>query len=208
MSDLPESVLIKRQVKTESKEYKEGGALYRIRVKIRYDDQCGNKHNSFSITGEIHRSRGLGRWAEDCGGCIHDEIVKHFPELKPLIKWHLTSSDGPMHYIANTTYHALEHGPKMAHLYFEDKENGISKSCAKYDDIEKMQKVVDSNPNLYSLVIDEKTAKVANLDAARNCAIWPEATPEQLRDPDQLAARLPALMEEFKAAIEELGFIY
>ncbi len=43
---------------------------------------------------------------ECMGGCIHDEIAKHFPELFPLIKWHLCSTDGPMHYEANTIYHA------------------------------------------------------------------------------------------------------
>jgi hypothetical protein len=40
------------------------------------------------------------------GGCIHEEIAKHFPGLAPLIKWHLCASDGPMHYVANTVYHA------------------------------------------------------------------------------------------------------
>ena len=65
-------------------------------VQVRYDDQCGNGHNSFAITA----------WGKDMGGCCHDEVVKAFPHLKPFIKWHLTSSDGPMHYIANTVYHA------------------------------------------------------------------------------------------------------
>jgi len=45
---------------------------------------------------------------EACG-CLHDEIRQHFPELAHLIKWHLVSTDGPLHYIANTLYH-LEKG--------------------------------------------------------------------------------------------------
>lgn len=80
-----------------------GNENAQIRAEIRFDDECGNGHNSFAITGEIRRPG-----ARDCDscGCIHDEIAKHFPELAHLIKWHLTSSDGPMHYIANTLYHA------------------------------------------------------------------------------------------------------
>lgn len=48
----------------------------------------------------------MKRWVEDSGGCIHDEVAKHFPELAHLIKWHLSSTDGPMHYVANTVYWA------------------------------------------------------------------------------------------------------
>ncbi len=102
------SVLTKHQTKTFGpKTYMENGIKYRITANVRYDDQCGNGHNSFSITGDIDRHNGI-RWIEDAGGCIHNEIGKHFPELKPFIKWHLTSSDGPMHYVANTMYHARD----------------------------------------------------------------------------------------------------
>jgi hypothetical protein len=37
---------------------------------------------------------------------MHEELAVVFPELAHLTKWHLVSTDGPMHYIANTTYHA------------------------------------------------------------------------------------------------------
>ncbi len=80
----------------------------RIRATICYDDECGNGHNSFSITGETQRKGRGGKWEDDTGGCIHDEIEKHFPEYKHLIKWHLVSSDGPMDYVANTLYYASD----------------------------------------------------------------------------------------------------
>jgi len=65
-----------------------------INVKITDED------GYFSITGDIVVSESCDR----CG-CIHDEIKKHFPELKPFIKWHLFNKDtGPIHYIANTLY--------------------------------------------------------------------------------------------------------
>ena len=58
---------------------------------------------------------------------------------------------------------------------------------------------------------DEKSAKVANLDHARSTAVWPDATDEDLLAPGlemRLQARLPRLMEEFRAAVESLGFVY
>jgi hypothetical protein len=140
------------------------------------------------------------------GGCCHDEVAKHFPELAPFIKWHLTSSDGPMHYIANTVYHATEHGPTSAWVYFEDKENGIKSHCVKYCDIPEAEKICQKEG--YKMEIDPKTAKAANLEHARSSAVWPEATAEQLLDEGALLERLPALMQEFKAAVESLGFVY
>ena len=50
-----------------------------------------------------------------------------------------------------------------------------------------------------------------NLDAARNCAIWPEATVEELRSPnlkEMLNDRLPGLLIEFREAMESLGFTW
>jgi hypothetical protein len=55
--------------------------------------------------------------------------------------------------------------------------------------------------------------KARDFDAARSCAIWPEATDEQLSfDKPELTklltARLPKLLAEFKADMLELGFVY
>lgn len=72
---------------------------------VRFDDDCKNGHNSFAVTGHGWYDHFKSRdW--DFGGCCHDMIEVVFPELKPLIKWHLMSSDSPMHYVANTVYHA------------------------------------------------------------------------------------------------------
>ena len=79
-----------------------------IRAEIRFDDNCRNGHNTFAITGNVRDSRYRGDRGDVAGGCLHDDIAAIFPELAPLIRWHLTSSDGPMHYIANTVYMAGE----------------------------------------------------------------------------------------------------
>ncbi|QMV30038.1 hypothetical protein [Providencia phage vB_PreS-Stilesk] len=80
----------------------------RIKAELRFDDECGNGHNSFAITGEIVNPRKRGDNAIECCGCIHDEIAEHFPELAHLIKWHLCSTESPVHYVANTCYHASD----------------------------------------------------------------------------------------------------
>lgn len=78
----------------------DNGAM--LSVKLRFDDSCKNGHESFSITGEVRIPK---RDVVACG-CLHEDIARVFPELEPIIKWHLTSTDGPMHYVANTCYHA------------------------------------------------------------------------------------------------------
>jgi len=160
----PTSKLVKCQRKQYGPRfYSEGKHEYRITAHVRYDDECGNGHNTFSITATTDEKRG-GQWRDYSGGCCHDEIAKHFPELAPFIKWHLVSSDGPMHYVANTVYHASS---------------------------------------------DE--SKGRRLDFARSSAVWPDATDEDLTAPglkQRLLARLPALMAEFKAAMESLGFTF
>lgn len=103
-----ETVLTKTQVKTAVKHYREQDTQYRIKVNIRYDDECSNGHNTFAITADIDEQRPDGRYVDHSGGCCHDEIVRRFPEFAHLIKWHLCSSDEPLHYIANTIYHVKE----------------------------------------------------------------------------------------------------
>ncbi len=99
------SKLTKHQIQIHQKLIKYKGKLCRITVKLRYDDECDNGYNTFSITGTIGElSEYTGRYHTVISGCIHKEIEKYFPELKHLIKWHLCSSDGPLHYIANTRY--------------------------------------------------------------------------------------------------------
>lgn len=78
--------------------YGKGAAL---QVNIRFDDTCKNGHNDFAITGEVRIS---GRRDCEARGCLHDDIAQVFPELAHLIKWHLSSTDGPTHYVSNACY--------------------------------------------------------------------------------------------------------
>lgn len=226
------SKLTKNQTRKFRADYYENGGPCTLVATVRYDDQCGNGHNSFSITGDLYEKHvqrgepaikhkdGATLWLNSCG-CLHDEIAKHLPELAPYIKWHLTSSDGPMHYIGNTMYHADEHGPTRAWVYYSPEKDGTpldplnlsgyskenGKECLLgYFETEKAKRA-EGQPG-YRVEWDTKTAKAANIEHARSSAVWPDATLEQLRDKAALEARLPALLAEFRAAVESLGFTY
>ena len=210
------SVLTKKQVKMFKKAYVENGQEYVLIAKVRYDDEYGNGHNTFAITGEIWRAKNgqpIGRDCESCG-CIHKDITKRLPELAPYIKWHLVSSDEPMHYVANTVYHAQGYGPRYAWIYYTGPSDPLGIEGAKerllgYERADKA-KEAEGQPG-YRIAWDEKTAKESNLDHARSSAVWPDATDEDLLTPGlemRLRARLPRLMGEFKAAVESLGFVY
>lgn len=77
-----------------------------LKLEISYDDECGNGHNSFHMTGDLWETAPNGRKVHIAGGCVHDEIKRFFPEYAKYIKWHFMNSDGPMHYPGNATYHA------------------------------------------------------------------------------------------------------
>lgn len=149
-----------------------------ITVLIRFDDHCKNGHDTFSITADIRRP---GRRDIEAGGCLHEEIVRVFPELSHLIKWHLMSTDGPMHYIANTVYFAgdrdhwgLRKGEKKGEHYTSE-------------------------------------GKERQLDYARRSSIWIDAPDSVLcLEKEELTkileGRLPALIAEFRGVMESLGF--
>lgn len=209
---LPESVLVKSQKRKLTGKHRKGQFVVPT---VRWDDQCGNGHNSFSVTADIFEG---GRDAG--GGCCHELIEESHPELKHLIRWHLCSSDGPMHYLANTVYHALGHGCTHAWVYYLGGsatdplglgDDGIKERLLGYlkaDEAKKAEGEIG-----YRVVWDEKKIKVRNLDHARSSACWPEATDEELmQEPEQLKAaliaRLPDLMIQMYQDITNFGFTY
>lgn len=111
------SILVKNQKQTHTAK---SGNLITF-CNIRFDDECGNGHNTFSITGDVYektRKRDLDKWdlilvdgdyyERVTGGCIHKTLVKRFPQFEHLVKFHLCSTEGPMHYKANTIYWAKQ----------------------------------------------------------------------------------------------------
>ena len=197
-----------------------------IVAEVRYDDERGNGHNTFSITADIRpvdRRKGGG-----AGGCLHDEVAAAFPGLEPFIKWHLCSSDGPMHYVANTVYHASDRDYKGL-LKGEKRQlrNGKTKlpvweriirgsdgeivKIGHTDWRESNEQPQESLTATWEPVWIVGDGKERQLDFARSSAVWPEATDEDLTAPglkERLEARLPALLVAFRAAVEHFGFVW
>ena len=72
------TTLTKNQKQHFTKRVDIDGTPCKMTVQVRFDDECGNGHNTFAITADIR-----GRFI-DMGGCLHDEIREHFPELAHL----------------------------------------------------------------------------------------------------------------------------
>lgn len=80
-----------------------------IYVKIRLNDECKNGHQDFAITADLYEA---GKPKTDryhiSGGCIHDEIIKFFPEFKIFVDLHLCDYEGiPMYAVENGYYHLI-----------------------------------------------------------------------------------------------------
>ncbi len=276
-AELPASILTRSQKKTYGpRKCPAYGPDAQIVATVHYDDECRNGHNSFAITADIYDPTKKGHNREIAGGCCHDEIAAAFPELAPFIKWHLTSSDGPMHYPGNVTFLAgdrdcwglakgevrsWDHGIRFGDSpvthpikksFMEFLRDRLS--CDQYAKSEFRVVAIRHKTDFktygchYTLIgygeewhdcpfhtaaaADEfcealnrckvefvkvpglvSEGKDRELDSARNCAIWPEATDAELSLPKAelealLLARLPALLADFKRDVESLGFTF
>ena len=215
---IPKSKLVKKQVKRLKRTTTLDGEKVDIIVKIRLDDQCGNGHNTFSITASVDKTGKRNDSAMITCGCCHNIVAKYFPQLKKYIKWHLCNTDEPLHYIANTIYHAGSRdcwGLKKGEVR-QLKNSKTGELRWKLEEHGKIAKNIDSNteptlPNIklkYVPWCRVGEGKESDLKAARSSAIWEDATLEQLLDEKLLKARHPALMAEFKKDVESLGFVY
>lgn len=253
----------KKKVIFNNVEYQ--GEKIDVIVELRYDDECGNGHNTFSITGSAYIAGKRGDRNMISCGCIHDIISEVAPEYKKYIPYHLMSSDGPMYYIANTLYHAgdkdcwgLRKGEvrrydqsikfgdfpitfkkdvafiewlqenKKTPLIIEavehkkDTDSWSSKYTFKgynvewhqcpFDTLIEAEQFKEALVNSIFTVVKIPTSwgqgKKPDLEAARSCAIAPDATLEQLQSREWLEARAPKLQQKFKELMEELGFKY
>lgn len=77
---------------------------YRITVRISLDDDCKNNICDWSITADVDWKNKHGKYEDYLGGCCHDEVAKHFPELAKFISLHLCNHYGaPMYPVENGT---------------------------------------------------------------------------------------------------------
>jgi hypothetical protein len=207
------------------------GARESIYFEARFDDSCQNGAPDFAITGTVYdpRFRRDSDRGFISGGCIHDAIARCFPEVAPLIRWHLTSARGPMHYVGNTVYMAGDRdhyglragesrqivgreGPCwVLRIVAEDGTEsdlpGPFSNGAQGAEPPPLPGRLEWRP-----LCRIGAGKPRDLDAARAAAVWPDATdaelmaePEALRA--ALEARLPALLDAFRADMTAAGFL-
>lgn len=81
--------------------------LLKMTVTAELVKRGGNSYPRYSITGEIAKMDKRFRDPVVTCGAIHDEILKQFPKLAPLVLVHLSAADGqPLHAEANARYWA------------------------------------------------------------------------------------------------------
>ena len=95
-------------LRNETVRYTEGRKRYTIKVEYGFNLPFARRSNQaprFTVTAELTSGR---EWS---GGCLHDEVRTRFPHLTPFIRWHLSSTSEPMHYVANGVYwYLMAHG--------------------------------------------------------------------------------------------------
>lgn len=80
------------------------------RFKVGFDLEFARRNNQepyFSITGETWEA-GKSKTERNSLGCGALTIGDYIPELAYLDKWHLCGTSTPMHYVANSMYHASD----------------------------------------------------------------------------------------------------
>lgn len=126
----------KRLVFKATKEFTKNRQKHIIHVTAKLDDECHNKVCGFSITGDIRQMNKYGRWEDVAGGCIHEDIAKHFPYLKPYLKLHGCNYLGqPSYPEANGQYFFREEGIERAADYLRiSRAEAEQLYKARYDD--------------------------------------------------------------------------
>lgn len=92
--------------KTDWVYYVEHDMELRTRLCYGYHYIEGNTDAYVSVTHDTYRKTQRGNWVDDSGGISSTDLVaEHFPDLLPLVRWHLSGvTTGPMHYIANALH--------------------------------------------------------------------------------------------------------
>lgn len=186
-----------------------------LTVSVRWDDRSKNGHNTLSLTADV-KEYWDGAWRSTRGGCLHDLIGQVFPELAYALPYHLVSSDGPLHYFANTVFHAGDKDCWGGAKGVQRRSNRSGKLLWQLTASPFTISHSDTEPEAvknhrFVPVLGE--GKPRDLEAARRSACWPDAEDKVLCGSAEelqkvLAQRLPSLMASFKSVIERLGFVY
>ena len=113
----------------------------------------GNARPYFSVTGEERNLRRRGENQVEACGMMHDETLRYFPVLAPVVAVHLADDEGvPMHAAANalywmglTKYQAKDIPTLAKHLRVSEQEAALLAYRVAYaeDSKAEMDRVVD-----------------------------------------------------------------
>lgn len=118
-----------------TKFFTENKEEYRITVTVSLNDDCHNNMCDWSVTADIRRKNKCGTYGEYMGGCCHNEVAKHFPELAKFISLHLCNHYGaPMYPVGNGTYHIKNSDKSVAIEYLRISDKEYSKLSEAVDD--------------------------------------------------------------------------
>lgn len=179
----------------------------------------------FSITGEtweLGRPK-IDKYSLSCGSL---NIGYYFPELAHLDKYHLMSIKEPMHYVANSLYHASnrDHWGLLKGEKRQIKNGKTGQPCWTMVAIDKdgnevelytlnKYKDAETQPEDEGLTVQWRPlwrvgeGKEPDLEAARRSACWPEARLEDFTE-EKLRARLPELLKQFRHDVEAAGIAW
>lgn len=110
-------------------------------VRAEFGERANGKQDPyFSVTGTVVKRKDSTR---DCDiiacGQLHGDIGEAFPELQPLIKWHLCTAGIPMHYLPNAKHwHDTANG-KVEYKTEPDPREVYIRHCVPLDDEDRMQ---------------------------------------------------------------------
>lgn len=216
-----DGVIQKQTITSDWRRLNEGE---QIRVKLRFDDDCDNGSESFSITADIRDAATLS--ITGCG-CCHDDIAKAFPKLAHLIQWHGFFIDGRFSWISNAVYHAGDRdcwGLRKNELH-QIRDGKTGNPCWQLIAVDEAGESVESwnlpkhaqgeQPPSSKFTMEWRPwyrvgeGKERDFKLARKSAVWPEATDEELSADnlrEVLEARAPAVIEAFKQAMRDIGF--
>ena len=106
---------MKTRIVLTPKELENSDYMYFI-ITIKLADECKNGNDDFSITANGCYKNSDGKDV-DCGGCLHDDILKLRPELKIFVDLHLCDFNGAPTYTIENGYYWLRKNKQSAIKY-------------------------------------------------------------------------------------------
>lgn len=210
-----------------TKEKEEDGRFYVVRYGFHLDFARRSQLPYLSVTGEEWQGTPQRNSMRNliAGGCLPEMITREFPELAPLLPYHLATIKGPMHYM-DTVFFASDrdHNGLLAGERRQIR-NKTGVPCWELRVDDGTEHGADA-PSRFPQESEERPAgtvtmrwfpwcrvgygKERELDAARRAACWPDATDAELStDADTLraalVARLPSVIAAMRAACEAAG---